>query len=83
MFESHEHPQSLDEEIFNNWLENGRSSKLGYHYMLVVWDSYESAYRPIYIEERDAIEPYRESATTTSPEKLVAVYDLYSESRIL
>jgi hypothetical protein len=80
MFEGHDFPKSLSEEVFNQWLENGRLSPLGYHYLLIVWDEYESAYLPVYIERRNEIEPYK---TKASRERLVAGYDLYSESRII
>ena len=80
MFESPDYPKALDEEIFNQWLEKGRSSKIGYSHLLIIWDDYESAYRPVYVAHRDEIKPYREAG---SRERLVAAYDLYSESRIM
>ena len=80
MFDGHDFPKSLDEEIFNRWLENGRLSKMGYHYLLIVWDEYESKYLPVYVGNRNEIESHRSSG---SRERLVAVYDLYSESRIV
>jgi hypothetical protein len=79
MFDGPGFPKSLDEEVFNRWLEKGRLSKIGYHYLLIVWDEYESEYQPAYAEHRDEIEKHR----TSSRERLIAVYDLYSESRIL
>ena len=82
MFEGSDFPASLEEDTFNLWLENGRQSKIGYTYLLIVWDEYEATYRPVYVENREEIggfELYRES---TSRESLVAAYDLYSESRI-
>jgi hypothetical protein len=80
MFEGREFPKSLSEEIFNQWLEDGRLSLLGYHYLLIVWDEYDAAYHPVYVERRDEIAPYN---ATGSRERLVAAYDLYSESRIV
>ncbi len=80
MFDGPDFPKSLDEQVFNSWLENGRLSRIGYKYLLVVWDSYESAYQPVYVEHREAIDGYDRSSL--SRERLVAVYDLYSESRI-
>jgi len=80
MFEGRDHPKSLAEETLNLWLENGRSSKLGYHYLLVIWDEYEMDYRPAYVSQRDEIDSYQ---GTNSRERLIAVYDLYSESKIL
>ena len=81
MFEGRDFPKALDEAVFNQWLENGRASKIGYHYLLVVWDEYESAYQPVYAQERTEIGQYRTSSV--SRERLVAAYDLYSESRII
>lgn len=80
MFESPDFPKSLSEEVFNSWLENGRQSKIGYKYLLVVWDDFDSAYQPVYIEDREEIDRYDKSSV--GRERLVAVYDLYSESRI-
>jgi hypothetical protein len=80
MFEGAQFRKSLSEEVFNVWLENGRMSKIGYKYLLIVWDEYESDYRPVYSENRDDIHTYDGSAM--SRERLVAAYDLYSESRI-
>jgi hypothetical protein len=80
MFDGHDFPKSLDENVFNLWLENGRLSKMGYHYLLIVWDEYESKYQPVYVEHRDEIESH---SAPGSRERLVAAYDLYSESRIV
>lgn len=80
MFDGPDFPKSLDEEVFNMWLEKGRAGKIGYHYLLVVWDEYESEYRPVYATHRNEIESHR---TSGNWEKLIAVYDLYSESRII
>ena len=80
MFDGPDFPKALDEEVFNRWLENGRLSKIGYHYLLVVWDEYESAYQPVYAEKRDEIDHYE---TRVNRERLIAAYDLYSESRII
>ena len=82
MFDGSDFPKSLDEEVFNLWLEKGRQSKIGYHYLLVVWDAYESDYRPVYAAHRDEIAGYETYKTSTGRESLVAAYDLYSESRI-
>lgn len=79
MFEGPDYPKSLDEEVFNQWLEDGRQSLLGYHFLLIIWDQYESAYQRIYTSNREEIASY---SNTNNRERLVAVYDLYSESRI-
>jgi hypothetical protein len=80
MFEGPGFPKSLDEEIFNRWLENGRQSKVGYHYLLIIWDEYESSYQPVYVENRDELNKLNHSGTR---ERLIAAYDLYSESKII
>jgi hypothetical protein len=83
MFDGSDFRKSLDEEVFKLWLENGRLSKIGYHYLLIIWDEYESQYRPVYAEHRDEIGEYETYKTSTGRESLVAAYDLYSESRII
>lgn len=80
MFEGPDLPKPLDEEVFNQWLENGRLSKVGHNYLVIVWDDYESAYQPIYVMERDEIRMYESSQ---SRERFIAAYDLYSESRVM
>ena len=83
MFEGADFPKSLDEEVFNLWLENGRLSKIRYNYLLIIWDEYESNYRPVYTVHRDEIGEYEIYKTSVGRESLVAAYDLYSESRIM
>lgn len=83
MFDGQDFPKSLDEEVFNHWLENGRQSKIRYNYLLIVWDEYESSYRPLYAERRDEISEYEPYRASPGRESLVAAYDLYSESRIM
>jgi hypothetical protein len=80
MFEGPDFPKQLNEEVFNTWLEKGRLSLLGYQYLLIVWDEYESAYLPVYVSRRSEIEHYK---TAASRERFIAAYDLYSESRII
>jgi hypothetical protein len=83
MFDGSDFPKSLDEELFDAWLENGRQSKIGYNYLLIVWDEYESKYLPVYAAHRDEIGEYETYKTSTGRESLIAAYDLYSESRII
>lgn len=83
MFNGPDFPKPLDEEVFALWLENGRLSKIGYEYLLIVWDEYESAYRPVYAERREEIGAYETYKASIGRESLVAAYDLYSESRIV
>lgn len=82
MFNGPDFPTSLDEEVFNEWIEKGKLSKLGYQYLLVLWDEFESAYKPHYVQERNEIDHYERYKSSTGHESLVAAYDLYSESRI-
>jgi hypothetical protein len=83
MFDGPGFPKSLDEETFNGWLENGRQAKIGYHYLLIIWDEYDSSYQPFYAEKRDEIGQYEKYGESPRRESLVAAYDLYSESRIV
>ena len=80
MFEGPDFPKALDEVVFNHWLENGRLSKIGHNYLVIVWDDYESEYKPIYVAHRVEIKTYQ---TSKSRERFIAAYDLYSESRII
>ena len=80
MFDGSGFTKSLDEELFDSWLENGRQNKLNPNYLLIIWDEIESEYKPVYLESRDEVNDYK---TTPGRELLVAAYDLYSESRIV
>lgn len=82
MFDGAAFPQPLEEDIFDSWLEKGRQSKIGYTYMLVVWDAYEEVYLPVYVEDRDKINDFEKYESSTGRESLVAAYDLYSETRV-
>ena len=83
MFDGPDYPKSLSEETFNSWLEKGRQSKIGYEFLLVVWDEYESEYRAVYAANRDELITYDSDKKPTTREWLVAAYNLYSESRII
>ncbi|MBN7810869.1 hypothetical protein J0A68_07885 [Algoriphagus sp. H41] len=82
MFDSPNYPKPLSEDIFESWLENGRTSKIGYHYLLVIWNVYDEQYQPLYLEDREAIEGYELYPNARGAEALIAAYDLYSEARI-
>lgn len=82
MFDGPGFPKSLDEEVFNQWIENGKLSKVGHKYLLIIWDEYETSYRPIYTEHREEINDYHPYDESIGRERLVAAYDLYSESKI-
>jgi len=82
MFDGPDYPKSLDEELFDNWLENGRTSKLGYSHLLIIWNELESQYQPIYTDNREAINEYDKYGFSITQESLIAAYNLYSEARI-
>lgn len=83
MFDGSDFPKSLDEDLFETWLEEGRTSKISYSYLLIVWDDFESAYQPVYVQHRDQMQEYERYETSIGRESLVAAYDLYSQSRIV
>ncbi|MFY0686197.1 MAG: hypothetical protein JXQ90_03480 [Cyclobacteriaceae bacterium] len=82
MFNSPDYPKSLDETLFEEWLEKGRESKIRYNFLLIVWDELHTTYKAKYVSERSEIDRYELFGAATTSESLVAVYDLYSESRI-
>ena len=82
MFDSHPYPKPLDELEFEAWLENGRASKLSYRYLLIIWDELDEQYAPAYVEHQEEISRYEKFGESTGRESLVAIYDLYSESRM-
>ncbi len=82
MFDGSSFPQPLEEDIFELWLEKGRESKIGYHYLLVVWDAFDEVYLPVYAEKRETMHEYEPYQSSTGRESLVAAYNLYSESRV-
>ena len=82
MFNGPDFPLALEEDVFDEWLEAGRMHKISYHYLLIIWDAYEQKYIPAYAEKRDDAYRYEKYGEAIGQESLVAVYDLYSESRI-
>ncbi|RED97904.1 hypothetical protein [Marinoscillum furvescens] len=82
MFDGADFPKSLDEDVFDAWLEEGRSKKISYNFMLVVWNEFDGKYLPVYAEDRSAFTEYEQYGASNSHESLVAVYDLFSESRV-
>jgi len=46
MFEGPDYPKPLKESDFENWLEEGRASKMPYAYLLIVWDELETGTVP-------------------------------------
>lgn len=83
MFDGPGFPLALDEDVFDQWIEKGKTDKLGFRYLLIVWDEYDSAYRPQYAQKREEFDHYPRYESSTSRESLIAVYDLYSESRVV
>lgn len=82
MFDDPDYPKSITEEEFESWLEEGRASKISYHFLLIVWNVYDEKYNPVFIENRDEIANYELYPDARGSEALIAVYDLYSESRV-
>lgn len=82
MFEGRDYPKSLDESTFETWLEEGRMHPINYEYMLVIWDEFESVYKAEYVENRAALNNLPIFGVDIAQETVIAVYDLYSESRI-
>lgn len=83
MFESSDFPRSLDEAVFDSWLELGRRSKIPYGFLLIIWDEIEEEYLPFFAENRSEIEDYEKYGESPARQLLVAAYDLYSESRVV
>ena len=82
MFDSTEYPKSLDEAVFDSWLEHGRASKIPYAYLLLIWDELDEKYSPVYVENRSEIDGFEKYGDSPVRQVLVAAYDLYSESRV-
>jgi len=82
MFEAQDYPKSIKEELFESWLEEGRASKISYNFLLIVWNVYDEKYNPVYVESREEIKNYELYPEAKGSEALIAVYDLYSESRV-
>ena len=82
MFDSPDYPKSLDEALFDTWLEAGRASRIPYAYLLIIWDEIEGKYIPVFAENRANIEDYEKYGNSPARQVLVAAYDLYSESRV-
>ncbi len=72
--------KALDEETFDEWMEKGRSSNIGYHYLVIIWNTLDEDYQSAFVETREELDEYHNHLSLQ--EKLVASYDLYSESRI-
>ncbi len=82
MFEGRDYPKSLEESQFESWLEEGRANPINYEYLLIIWDEFESTYKAEYVESRDALNGLAVFGEDIAQETVIAVYDLYSESRI-
>lgn len=82
MFEGLRFPKSLDEAVFDAWMEWGRASPISYCYLLILWDELDEKYVPAFVETRAEIEGYERYGQSTAQQLLVAAYDLYSESRV-
>ncbi|MFY0593307.1 hypothetical protein [Roseivirga sp.] len=84
MFDGPDYRKALDEDVFDRWLEEGRSSKLNSEFMLIVWDDQDQVYHPEYVSDRAAIEAsgLGHYGQTNDLRSIVAVYNLFSESRV-
>jgi hypothetical protein len=82
MFDSQDFPRSLDEAVFDSWLEMGRARKIPYSFLLIIWDEIEEEYLPFFAENRSEIEGYEKYGNSPAKQLLVAAFDLYSESRV-
>ena len=80
MFESQGYSKALDEDLFEQWLEKGRSHKLGYQFLLIIWNIQEDDYQPVFLEKREEILSYTKDSYH---EVAVAAYDVFSESRVV
>ncbi|EOZ98120.1 hypothetical protein A33Q_1482 [Indibacter alkaliphilus LW1] len=83
MFDSPDFPKTLEESLFEEWLEMGRNSKIPYAYLLVVWDELDMKYLAVYTENRSDITKIARYGSSPEHRTLVAAYDLYSEGRVL
>ncbi len=83
MFEGPNYPQSLDESLLEEWLEKGRTSKIPYAYLVVIYDELDSLYAPVYVEQRSDLQKYPRYGQAPDHQLLVAAYDLYSETRVI
>ena len=82
MFNSPDFPQVLEESQFELWLEAGRSSKIPFAYLAIIWDELEEKYIPAYLEKREELDSFEKYGESRSQESLIAAYDLFSESRV-
>lgn len=70
--------KALSEDQFETWLEKGRDSAIGFHYLLIIWNELDQEYQVQFLTERIQIFEYKPSTS----EALIAAYDLYSGTRI-
>ncbi|NQZ78643.1 MAG: hypothetical protein HRT61_21390 [Ekhidna sp.] len=71
----------LDEAIFEGWLDSGRSSKIRFEYLVVLWDESQKEYRPVYLHSRSEMNEYADDSSRVG-DVFVAAYDLYTESKV-
>ncbi len=82
MFDGAQFPKSLDESDFEAWLEKGRESQISYRFLVILWDTFTNEYKPMFAEDFDTFREYEPYGQSFDRESLIAVYDLFSESRI-
>lgn len=83
MFDGADYPKPLDESVFDEWLEQGRNSKIPYAYLMIIWDELYAAYSPEYVERRKDLQQHTRYGQGPDHHLLVAAYDLYSETRVI
>ncbi|WP_425390922.1 hypothetical protein [Ekhidna sp.] len=82
MFENLNFSSSLDENEFEEWLESGRSSKIRYSYLVILWDEIDRSFHPVYLSEREELKKYTDDYSNVG-DTFVAAYDLFTESKIM
>ena len=55
MFDNSDFPKPLDEDLFDQWMEEGRNSKIANYYLLIIWDEMDEDYTCEYISHRQAL----------------------------
>lgn len=82
MFENHTKSGSLNEDLLQIWFEKGRNSRIVYKFLLIIWNESDLEFKPLYLENRKELEDYHKGYNANDSETLIAVYDVFSESRV-
>ena len=76
MFDGPDYPKTLDEALFDDWLEAGRMNKMGYKYLLILWDDIEQQYQPVFAEEKNKVLEFEKFGESIAHESLIAMLSL-------